>query len=83
MPDGSCDLTAHVAMDSLGADSLTTQRAALHDLGLAAAAPPHDLAHADPAGYLAALARRSGLAALTESGGLGGFCCAVHGVRRD
>ena len=34
VPDGSCDLTAHVAMDSLGADELVDQRTALRRLGV-------------------------------------------------
>ena len=33
VPDGSCDLTAHVAMDSLSHDELHTQRDALRALG--------------------------------------------------
>ena len=33
VPDGSCDLTAHVAVDSLEHDELTTQRAALRAPG--------------------------------------------------
>ena len=33
VPDGSCDLTAHVAVDSLEHDEITTQRAALHAPG--------------------------------------------------
>ena len=46
VPDGSCDLTAHVAVDSLEHDELTTQRAALHELGLHAAHPrPRPGAH--------------------------------------
>ena len=55
VPDGSCDLTAHVAVDSLEHDELTTQRAALHELGLHSRTPDHDLSRTDPAGYLAAL----------------------------
>ena len=39
VPDGTCDLTAHVAVDSLEHDELTTQRAALRSLGLAAGTP--------------------------------------------
>ena len=83
VPDGTCDLTAHVAMDSLGADSLMTQRVALRDLDLSSAAPSRELALAEPAEYLAALARHSAVAALIDPGGLGGFWWAVHGVRAD
>lgn len=73
VPDGSCDVTAHVALDSLVHDELTTQRAALRGLGLRAEQPPHALATSDPAAYLAALARASAVAALTDPGGLGDF----------
>lgn len=73
VPDGSCDLTAHVAVDSLEHDEVTTQRAALRALGLDAGAPAHDLARTDPAAYLAALATASAVGALTAPGGLGSF----------
>ncbi len=73
VPDGSCDVTAHVAVDSLDADEVTTQRAALHDLGLRAGPPSHALSRTDPAGYVAALARSTAVAALTDPGGLGAF----------
>lgn len=73
VPDGSCDLTAHVAVDSLGHDELGTQRDWLRDLGVAAALPAHDLARTDPAGYVAALSRSSAAAALTDPNGLGAF----------
>ena len=49
VPDGSCDLTAHVAMDSLEHDELGTQRDALRNLGVTAALPDHNLARTDPA----------------------------------
>lgn len=73
VPDGSCDLTAHVAVDSLEHDEVATQRDALHALGLSADRPPHDLAHDDPAAYLAALGTASAVTALTAPDGLGGF----------
>lgn len=79
VPDGGCDLTAHVAMDSLRPDRLLTQREALRELGLDGARPPLDLARSDPAGYLAALARASQASALT-SGGPGGFLWALRRV---
>ncbi|MGL5819969.1 MAG: SAM-dependent methyltransferase [Phycicoccus sp.] len=82
VPDGSCDLTAHVAVDSLEHDELTTQRAALHELGLTGAPPPVDVARTDPAGYLAALSRSSAVAALTDPGGLGGFRWVLRRVIR-
>lgn len=60
VPDGSCDLTAHVALDSVavpGVHSLwTTQRDALRALGVDGSRPPLALASSDPAGYVRALA---------------------------
>ncbi len=82
VPDGSCDLTAHVAVDALEHDEVTTQRAALQALGARAHTPPHELAHTDPAAYLAALAAASELGALTAAGGLGGFHWVVRRVQR-
>jgi hypothetical protein len=82
VPDGSCDLTAHVAVDSLEHDEVTTQRAALHGLGLHARTPDHGLARTDPAGYLAALAGASAVGALTAPDGLGGFAWVLRRVQR-
>lgn len=82
VPDGSCDLTAWVAMDAVaaageraGATStlLTTQRAALSALGLSGTRPPLALATSDPAGYLTALAEAGEVSALMDPEGLGGF----------
>ncbi|WNI19648.1 hypothetical protein [Actinacidiphila sp. ITFR-21] len=72
VPDGTRDLTAHVAVDSLGG-TLTTQREALHALGVTAGRPPLSLAGSDPAGYVRALATASQAAELTARGGLGDF----------
>jgi len=82
VPDGSCDLTAHVAVDSLECDELTTQRDALHALGMRSRTPAHELARTDPAGYLAALADASAIGALTSPDGLGGFAWVVRRVSR-
>jgi SAM-dependent MidA family methyltransferase len=76
VPDGSCDLTAHVAADSLaaavpGPAALLTQRDALHRLGVSGARPPLALASTDPGGYLRALARAGEAAELTDPAGLG------------
>ena len=68
VPDATCDLTAHVAMDSLRADTVRTQREVLRDLGLDGTRPPIALASSDPTGYLAALARASHATALTGPG---------------
>lgn len=82
IPDGSCDLTAHVAFDSLAAASraagaepapLTTQRAALAELGVTGSRPPRALAERDPRGYLAELSRAGQAAELLDPAGLGGF----------
>jgi SAM-dependent MidA family methyltransferase len=79
VPDGSCDLTAHVAMDSLGGSSLT-QRDALRRLGVTGARPPRELASADPARYLRELAWCSEAGELLDPGGLGGFWWSVTAV---
>lgn len=73
VPDGSCDLTAHVAVDSLAgpATVLLTQRAALRALGVSGTRPPLAWASTDPAGYLRALATASAAAELTDPAGLG------------
>ena len=81
MPDGSCDVTAHVAMDTLDADVVRTQREALQALGLTGATPPHALASADPLAYLAALERAGAEARLLDRDGFGGFWWAVKRVR--
>ncbi len=82
VPDGSCDVTAHVALDACQvageragatASLLTTQRDVLRALGLSGSRPPLDLAHRDPRGYLAALCAAGEDAELTDPGGLGGF----------
>jgi SAM-dependent MidA family methyltransferase len=71
--DGSCDLTAHVAVDSLAHTELVTQREALRRLGIAGSLPDRELAAKDPAAYLAALTRSSAATALLAPEGLGGF----------
>ncbi|WP_433223654.1 SAM-dependent methyltransferase [Dactylosporangium sp. CS-047395] len=71
LADGNRDLTAHVALDSLG-DPVMTQREALRLLGVDGARPPLALASTDPAGYVRALARASAAAELTDPSGLGG-----------
>ena len=75
--DGSTDVTAHVAMDSLGADELITQREAFSRLGIRADQPSLDLASTAPADYLAALSRRTAWAAARDPAGLGGFWWAL------
>ncbi|BEP14333.1 SAM-dependent methyltransferase [Acidothermaceae bacterium B102] len=81
VPDGSCDLTAHVMLTSCAeaaevepGDSLVlTQRKALRALGVTGARPPLELATLDPAGYLQALSAASAGAELIAPHGLGDF----------
>ena len=73
IPDGSRDLTAHVAMDSLTHDQLTDQRTALRQLGVSGQTPPHELSRRDPMAYLQGLSTASAAVALTAKGGLGDF----------
>jgi SAM-dependent MidA family methyltransferase len=82
LPDGSRDITAHVALDACaaagaaagaGESVLTTQRAALRELGLTARRPSLTLAAADPERYARALGRASVNAELVDAAGLGGF----------
>lgn len=80
VPDGACDLTAHVAMDSLTHDTLMDQRTALRALGVSSRTPPNDLAHVDPAEYLQSLSTASVAAMLTAKGGLGDFLWALARV---
>jgi SAM-dependent MidA family methyltransferase len=72
LADGSRDITAHVAVDSLDGER-TSQRAALQALGVDASRPPAEQAHTDPTGYVARLSRASEAAELTATGGLGDF----------
>lgn len=81
VPDGSCDLTAHVAMDSLTHDELLDQRGALRRLGLSGRIPPLDLARSSPAAYLQGLSTASAASALMAQGGLGDFLWAFRQVR--
>ena len=89
VPDGSRDITAHVALDACAAAGkaagagetvITTQRAALRALGLAARRPPLALAASDPEGYARALCRASQDAELMDAEGLGGFGWLIQAV---
>lgn len=73
VPDGSCDLTAHVAVDSLDHDRIVTQRDLFGELAVVPPPPDRGLAHDDPATYLRALATRSAATALVDPAGLGAF----------
>ncbi|HEX5497326.1 MAG TPA: SAM-dependent methyltransferase [Mycobacteriales bacterium] len=89
VPDGSCDLTAHLAADSCAAAGraagatdtlLLTQRDALHRLGVRGTPPPVGTAGTDPTGYLRGLERASQAAELTDPSGLGGFTWLVQTI---
>jgi SAM-dependent MidA family methyltransferase len=89
VPDGSCDVTAHVALDACAAAGsaagataslLTTQRDALRALGLLGRRPPVELAGSDPRAYLSGLRRAGEEAELIDRGGLGGFGWLVQAV---
>ena len=80
VPDGSCDITAHVALDACAAaltagikTVLTTQRDHLRSLGVAGTRPDLSQASTDPLGYLRGLSRASAAAELTDPAGLGAF----------
>jgi SAM-dependent MidA family methyltransferase len=82
VPDGTCDVTAHVAIDAVaqageGAGAtgtvLTTQRAALRTLGISGEPPGTSSAQVDPAGYLMALQRAGEATELLDPSGLGAF----------
>ncbi|MFI9611478.1 SAM-dependent methyltransferase [Streptomyces sp. NPDC052023] len=82
VPDGSCDITAHVALDActLPGGRTLRQRDALRALGVAGARPPLALATTDPAAYVRALASAGEAAELTAPGGLGDFGWLVQPV---
>ena len=92
IPDGSRDITAHVAIDAVCAAGervagrpavLTTQREALAALGLSGTRPPLELATTDPAGYVKALSAASQAADLMDRNGLGGHHWVVQPVGVD
>ena len=88
VPDGGCDLTAHVALDACAAaaqhvadwTATLDQRTALRRLGVEGARPDLARASADPIGYVRALSRASAAAELIDPAGLGGFRWLVQGV---
>ena len=89
IPDGSRDITAHVALDACAAAGrragagqtlLTTQREALRGLGVHGARPPLALAATDPETYLRQLSQAAEDAELVDAQGLGGFGWLVQTV---
>ncbi|MBP0452014.1 SAM-dependent methyltransferase [Kitasatospora sp. RG8] len=85
VPDGSCDVTAHVALDAVAVPGLhslwTTQRDALRALGVSGARPSLALASIDPVAYLRALGGAGEGAELTDPAGLGSFGWLAQAVR--
>jgi SAM-dependent MidA family methyltransferase len=79
IPDGTRDITAHVAVDAIGADRTEPQHEALKVLGLNATRPPLSLAYRDPTAYAVALANAGATARLMDRSGLG----AHHWLRTD
>jgi SAM-dependent MidA family methyltransferase len=78
VPDGSCDLTAHVNLEACGEATrrdyfVTDQRTALEALNVSAIVPPRELASTDPAAYLRQLSRASEARELVDPHGLGRF----------
>jgi len=88
VPDGSCDVTAHVAIDSAAGAAgvpyeIVSQRKALRALGIDSARPPLDLARRDPVGYLRALSAAGEAAELIDPAGLGGHWWLLHRINLD
>jgi SAM-dependent MidA family methyltransferase len=86
IPDGSCDITAHVALDALAEATggrLLSQREALSALGVRSDPPPRQLSTTDPRGYLAQLAEASSAAELLDRRGLGAYGWVVVPVGID
>lgn len=71
VPDGTCDITAHVAVDAIECDRLVPQRRALAELGLPVERPPIAEAYRDPTAYALGLSRSAASARLTDPAGLG------------
>jgi len=98
IPDGSRDITAHVALDacadagrmtgtgrvaSASGTVLTTQRQALRALGVTGRRPPLAQAGNDPLGYARALSQSSEEAELIDPDGLGAFGWLIQAVGMD
>jgi SAM-dependent MidA family methyltransferase len=79
VPDGTCDITAHVLFESLAqpTDIVMSQHDALRALGVRPARPAYD---GDAATYLAALSAAGEAAELLDESGLGGFSWLLHAV---
>ena len=85
VPDGSRDVTAHVAVDAIAAAAeaagaevvVRRQRDVLRELGVDGRRPAQATAATRPGAYVAALADAGQAAELTEAGGLGDFSWVV------
>ncbi len=73
VPDGTCDITAHVAVDSLAHDRLLTQAEAFARVGMVPQRPSLPAAGVDPATELRRLERSAAMAELIGHDGFGGF----------
>jgi SAM-dependent MidA family methyltransferase len=76
LPDGSRDVTAHVAVDAVAervGAVVRRQREVLRGLGVRGDRPEAAAATEDPSGYLRALGSAAEAAELTAEGGLGDF----------
>lgn len=86
VPDGSRDVTAHVAVDAVAdrvGGRVVRQRDALCSLGVSGRRPSLDLATRAPARYVSELAEASEAAELTAERGLGAFWWVVSAVGVD
>jgi SAM-dependent MidA family methyltransferase len=92
VPDGRCNVTAHVALDAVAAagaavagrpPSVVDQRTVLRALGVNGARPDRALASADPREYLRLLSAAGEAAELTDPGGLGSFGWVLQPVGAD
>jgi SAM-dependent MidA family methyltransferase len=88
IPDGTRDLTAHVALDACAAAAQHVadwtrqrgQRTVLHNLGIDGTRPDLSTAASNPLAYVRALSRASAAAELTDPAGLGAFEWLIQGV---
>ncbi len=80
VPDGSRDVTAHLAVDAVAdlvRGGVVSQRAALRSLGVVGSRPDLEIATSEPTRYVRELARSTEAAELTAAGGLGDFLWVV------
>jgi SAM-dependent MidA family methyltransferase len=80
LPDGSRDVTAAVAVDSVArrvGGTVRTQRDVLRELGVDSRRPDLGLASTDPTTYVRRLAEATEAGELTAAGGLGDFLWVV------